>query len=65
MSNANRNMKAIRSYALDLGYIEKERNKHLKFFHPVTRRLVVVSVSASCYHAMKNAQKDLERNAKI
>lgn len=44
------------------GYEYKGGNKHYKFFHPVTRKTVVVSITPSCHHSTQNALKDLRRN---
>jgi hypothetical protein len=59
-----RSLRHVRRLAKDLGYIEQARGKHLRFFQPVTNKLVIVSLTPSCPYGFKNAERDLQRCAK-
>lgn len=64
MANSAKFIRDIIKHGQQLGYlIVKTRKNHYKFQHGVTGKIVIVSGTPSCYHAGRNALRDLKRSA--
>jgi len=66
MSRKIQSFDEIENLAKELGYDGPfQGRKHIKFFHPITRRTVTVSSTPSCCYGLTNAGRDLRRNARV